>query len=1125
MRENIARPDVSRVLSGLKDFQRDTVDYVFRRLYTDQDFTRRFLIADEVGLGKTLVARGVIAKAIDHMWDTIERIDIIYICSNADIARQNIARLNPTNQKDFALASRITLLPTQISDLKDNKVNLISFTPGTSFQLKSSLGRKEERALLYWMLDKAWGIPGTGPMNVLQGQMSTGNFRALVTSFKNKQIDDSLCSDFAQALEKRVKKDRNANRMDIRSRFEELCERFARARKHIPYHDAKDQRHIVGELRAILASSCLKALEPDLIILDEFQRFKHLLEGRDDAGLLAQELFDYSDETTAARVILLSATPYKMYTLSHEQELDGEDHYKDFMRTLAFLQPDQDESSEFEHLLTEYRRELYRLGDGGSNRLAEVNLQLNSRLKKVMVRTERLAVTANRSGMLKEIPSHDVKLESQDLTSYVNLESIALLLKRGGIMEYWKSAPYLLNFMEDYELKRAFKQDIRSPERKTAIFEAIIKSDNLLLSSEDILAYKALDPGNARLRCLQAQTLGLGAWRLLWIPPSLPYYQPAGPFADPLLQQFTKRLVFSSWKIVPKVMATLLSYDAERQMICSFDDKASNTPEERRRRGPLLRFAFTDDRPTGMPVLGMIYPCVTLARTCDPLEFLSNGEQGYVPTTINSMLATFQDRIDVLLSGIGHSQVESGPEDEAWYWAAPILLDLINNEQETRAWFGQRDLARKWSGEDGMGGGDDDESKTNWASHVDQARKLIAGELSLGRYPDDIAYVLAQMAIAGPGIAALRALSRVVGGSETLLVPSVRNNAARTARSFLTLFNLPESLALLRGINSAEPYWRRVIEYCVDGGLQSVLDEYVHVLRESLGLNNRPQDEAVSRISSAICEAVTLRTSRLGVDNIILDTSSKDIRSENLSMRTRFCLRFGQETAEDERNINRAENVRTAFNSPFWPFVLGTTSVGQEGLDFHTYCHAVVHWNLPSNPVDLEQREGRVHRYKGHAVRKNLARDYVSSKSGNVLHDGHADPWEALFDFGKDKRDINDSDLVPFWVYSIKDGARIERHVPALPLSRDAERLTALRQSLAVYRMVFGQYHQEDLVSFLIGRLSDTELQTIVRDLQIDLSPPKPSELEHREPSNFNSQGFRIKNGYGKLRSLLSRGG
>ena len=79
-------------------------------------------------------------------------------------------------------------------------------------------------------------------------------------------------------------------------------------------------------------------------------------------------------------------------------------------------------------------------------------------------------------------------------------------------------------------------------------------------------------------------------------------------------------------------------------------------------------------------------------------------------------------------------------------------------------------------------------------------------------------------------------------------------------------------------------------------------------------------------------------------------------------LRTRFAMRFGDQDAEDSAEPTRADQVRSAFNSPFWPFVLATTSVGQEGLDFHSYCHAVVHWNLPSNPVDLEQREGRVHR-------------------------------------------------------------------------------------------------------------------------------------------------------------------
>src|SRR5690606_20730149 len=93
----------------------------------------------------------------------------------------------------------------------------------------------------------------------------------------------------------------------------------------------------------------------------------------------------------------------------------------------------------------------------------------------------------------------------------------------------------------------------------------------------------------------------------------------------------------------------------------------------------------------------------------------------------------------------------------------------------------------------------------------------------------------------------------------------------------------------------------------------------------------------------------------------------------------------------------RVESISTAFNSPFWPFVLTSTSVGQEGLDFHLWSHAVVHWNLPANPVDLEQREGRVHRYKGHAVRRNVA----ATMGPACLSAGRAyecDIWQELFD-------------------------------------------------------------------------------------------------------------------------------
>ena len=83
--------------------------------------------------------------------------------------------------------------------------------------------------------------------------------------------------------------------------------------------------------RRILSRAGIELLEPDLIILDEFQRFKDLLSEETGAGRLAHELFNQP----TARVLLLSATPYKPYTLAEESTTD--DHQTDLLATLQFL--------------------------------------------------------------------------------------------------------------------------------------------------------------------------------------------------------------------------------------------------------------------------------------------------------------------------------------------------------------------------------------------------------------------------------------------------------------------------------------------------------------------------------------------------------------------------------------------------------------------------------------------------------------------------------------------------------------------------------------------------------------------------------------------------------------------
>lgn len=1079
------RFDPRPVLAGLRDFQRLTVDAVFEALYGPRG-ARRFLVADEVGLGKTLVARGLIARAIEHLQrEGVERVDVVYVCSNADIARQNINRLNVTGRNEYNLPTRLTLLPLHLHALKDHGLNFVSFTPGTAFDLKGGGGLAWERALLYRMLQHAWGRRGLGHVGVfhlLRGGAGLESFRKGVSEIPEEPgttdgtMDAGLAAAFARDLAAADEAAHAAGAPGLQERFIELAERLRRAR---PGHPAWDARWpLIGELRALLARTCVRALEADIIILDEFQRFRDLLDGDSDAADLARRLFDESHD---ARVILLSATPYKMYTLADEHE---EDHYRDFLRTARFLMGEE-EVVRFAQDLRSFRHELLRADDGDPARVLRAKGRVQGRLRRVMVRTERLGVTEDRNGMLEDRALPGVRLAHADLRAWITADRVSRHLGAGDALEYWKSGSYLLNFMESYKLKRELRTMAAEPDGRARLAELLDGAEGLL-PLEDIEAYRRIDPGNARLRGLMGDVLDDGSWRLLWMPPALPYYELGPPFDTPRLRDFTKRLVFSSWTVVPGVIAAMLSYEAERRMLKARGGRPRNTPEARRKLRPLLRFGRVDGRLTSMSLFGLLYPSPALARLGDPLEIgrLLGSATG-LPSR-EDVLEEARRRIERALRPVVRGRPTDGPVDESWYWAAPLLLDEAHTPGLSASWLARRGAHEVWS----SGSTDEAGDGSLWAEHVAEARALLADPGQLGRVPDDLPAILALMAVGGPASCALRAFARVGAGSRDFWETAARDGAARVAWGFRSAFNVPEVTAMLRGRTDAMPYWLRVVEYGVNGCLQAVMSEYAHVLRESLGLLSRDAVTVVPQMASVINEALSVRAANYSADDIQVEGG--EMRMEPRKLRARYALRFGAQSLEDSAELQRAGLVRTAFNSPFWPFVLATTSVGQEGLDFHQYCHAVVHWNLPANPVDLEQREGRVHRYKGHAIRKNVAAAHRAAAFGRAV----TDPWEAMFEAARRARSRSANDLVPYWIYPEdpvgSDGkpppARIERYVPALPLSREVEKLEELKRSLAAYRLVFGQPRQEDLTAWLAW-LERQGVALDVKALLLDLSP------------------------------------
>lgn len=1035
-----------RALSTLKDFQRDTVEHVFERLWLADDAVDKFLVADEVGLGKTMVAKGVIAKAVEHLWDSTDRIDVVYVCSNSQIARQNLSRLNVVGGTEIRHADRLTLLPKVIGNIRGKRVSFISLTPGTSFHVGNGPGAGAERVLMYWMFAEIWGesqIASDGWLEFFRAWMSRQNFERELGWFDRTSIDPQLWGTFGKAVAE-------AKGTDGKPLTEELhdCVRRFEGLQGDPSPDLSSlQIRLIGQLRHLVAKVSVDELEPDLIILDEFQRFKDLLDDEDGGAELAQAIFNYPN----AKVLMLSATPYKMYTLPDEPE--GDDHYRDFTRTVRFL-AGEERADTVERDLRTMRESL--LSGGDHDRARAARDRVEHELRRVMSRTERLASTPDRDGMLIEKTLSEVKLQAEDLRSWRTFDDVAKQIDRHDVFEYWRSTPYPLNLMDrhSYQVRTKFQE---AAELNNPILRNVLRSGRGLLDWNEVQQFSEIDPGNAKLRGLSEDVIGRGTWRLAWLPPSLPYYELQGAYAEPQLVDFTKRLVFSAWSVVPKAISVMLSYEAERLSVeaggyasVGYDGRIS----------PPLRFAVEGDRPAGMPALALIYPSLVLARLGDPLEVARTANTA-LPLARSEMFDRVRGRVSDAVDKLPVGAEGSKP-DQRWYWAAPLLLDRLIATVENQPFLAHME---QWGANDG----DDKESRLR--AHI-----RIAGgvdELDLGPRPDDLVDVLTLMAIAGPGVCALRALSRVSGGAAAIADPHIRDRAFEIAQGLRSLFNKPEIVALVRSVEE-ERYWQAVLDHCADGCLQAVLDEYVHVLIESEGLQDADSAERSRVLADTIAEALSTRAVGNAVEQI--EVADGRISLTEHRMRSHFAARFGRSQTDDKAAM-RESTIRTAYNSPFRPFVLASTSVGQEGLDFHTYSHAIVHWNLPSNPVDLEQREGRVHRYKGHAVRKNVAADHAAA----VLASDAADPWIALFEAAQASGNER-TDITPFWIYTRPSGAKIERYVPALPLSREALQYRRLLRTVGAYRLVIGQPRQDDLVRY-VGEDVDW--------LRIDLTPPR----------------------------------
>src|SRR5476649_873588 len=124
----------ARRISEPKGFQRATAEAALETL-TRKEGPRRFLVADEVGLGKTVVARTIIGELITRRRRPLV---VFYVSSNLNIAHQNRAKLLellPTEEEQkqaSAPADRLTIAANPRNRPKHEKLHLYTLTPDTS---------------------------------------------------------------------------------------------------------------------------------------------------------------------------------------------------------------------------------------------------------------------------------------------------------------------------------------------------------------------------------------------------------------------------------------------------------------------------------------------------------------------------------------------------------------------------------------------------------------------------------------------------------------------------------------------------------------------------------------------------------------------------------------------------------------------------------------------------------------------------------------------------------------------------------------------------------------------------------------------------------------------------------
>ena len=870
-------------------FQKKTADYIVEQ-FEKKD---RFLLADEVGLGKTIVAREVIKQMRDK---NNGKLIVLYVCSSNLLAIHNQTKL--AEKIDFSNNEDSRLSMLFLQQPKDFRI--VPISPATSLDVKGA-GKRDERILIYCALKKF--------------VKDEKKFKRLMKNKikwdrdKENKYDEKI----NESLKKKIRK------------FIKDKKAFKNLKKYLRGDDngmEVNKLMLIRDLRKMFVQFTLESFHVDLVLMDEFQNFRQLLtppspkdeQNKDDVQNDLYEYFLKEKNKKPSKILLMSATPYRLYMTKTEEENDRGSHYEDFIELFDFLSKNQNGS--FKEFWQSYLSKMQSVNPSNITIVLKEKKKAESLLGGVCARSERIS-----KSLLEKNPPIPLELCESDIISYAEAQCLCNRLNLGRFrVEYAKSSPYLLSFMNDYKIKHRIADVLRKSKNKYSD----IKYDHLLLKKIDDTEKLSINGINSKLTLLLKELFqnekgkNNNLERLLWIPPSKFYYTPDKKSAFSMNAGASKLLVFSEWQLVPKMISALVSYHAES---------------------------------------------------------LSKKGKYY--------------------RGI-HSKIKEESE-KLFTYCSPKLADYFNIKSVKKLSDVKKQIRNKISKEVDKHCLKDTQRTLNpkAALRLIQSIETNSGEPFIFNRSQAID-LTTDYIIGSPVECAYRFFKRVYDDKRETpdddykkKICSTASSAANAlAKQFIKLFNRLDASLCVNAEYTKGSYIKKVLKYCVQGNMQAMLDEYFYTSNVDIKeFEKKMKDDLLGRnpVYADTFESLTEKKKK----------GEKDHQNNaKIVFRTHFAVGNYKDSIDNNNSESMTKKI-AAFNSPFRPFVFATTNIGEEGIDFHKYCRKVMHWNLPDRPIEIEQREGRVNRYQGLAIRQNLADFY-----GNKLN-SNTDIWENIFSKAK----------------------------------------------------------------------------------------------------------------------------